>query len=79
KVLIMLGALHILEIKQPYYATNNETVAACKVLKIICAKKLVNRILREMTLNIEDITSIYTQNKAIDIHEWRCDTLKKQY
>ncbi|ACD30626.1 16S rRNA (cytosine(967)-C(5))-methyltransferase RsmB [Francisella tularensis] len=79
KVLIMLGALQIFEIKQPYYATINETVAACKVLKIIWAKKLVNRILREMTRNIEDITSIYTQNKAIDMPEWLCDTLKKQY
>ncbi|MDE4988643.1 transcription antitermination factor NusB, partial [Francisella tularensis] len=66
-VLIMLGALHIFEIKQPYSATINETVADCKVLKIIWAKKLVNRILREITRNIEDITSIYTQNKAIDM------------
>ncbi|MDE4955482.1 transcription antitermination factor NusB, partial [Francisella tularensis] len=65
KVLIMIGSLHIFEIKQPYYANINETVAACKFLKIIWAKKLVNRILREITRNIEDITSIYTQNKAI--------------
>lgn len=54
KVLIMLGALQIFEIKQPYYAIINETVAACKNLKIIWATKLINRILREITRNLED-------------------------
>ncbi len=79
KVLIMLGALQIFEIKQPYYAIINETVAACKNLKIIWATKLINRILREITRNLEDTTNIYNQNKAIDMPKWLSDTLKKQY
>lgn len=79
KVLIMLGALQIFEIKQPYYAIINETVAACKNLKIIWATKLINRILREITRNLKDTTKIYNQNKAIDMPKWLSDTLKKQY
>ncbi|MFV9930700.1 MAG: 16S rRNA (cytosine(967)-C(5))-methyltransferase RsmB [Francisella endosymbiont of Hyalomma asiaticum] len=79
KVLIMLGALQIFEIKQPYYAIINETVAACKNLKIIWATKLINRILREITRNLKDTTNIYNQNKAIDMPKWLSDTLKKQY
>lgn len=79
KVLIMLGVLQIFEVKQPYYATINESVSACKDLKIIWAKKLVNGILREITRNINDITSIYKQNKAIDMPKWLSDTLIKQY
>ncbi|ALB01408.1 16S rRNA methyltransferase [Francisella persica ATCC VR-331] len=79
KVLIMLGALQIFEIKQPYYAIINETVTASKDLKIIWAKKLINRILREITYNLKNITNIYNQNKAIDMPKWLSDTLKKQY
>lgn len=79
KVLIMLGALQIFEIKQPYYAIINETVAACKNLKIIWATKLINRILREITRNLKDTINIYNQNKAIDMPKWLSDTLKKQY
>lgn len=79
KVLIMLGALQIFEIKQPYYAIINETVAACKNLKIIWATKLINRILREITRNLKDTINIYNQNKTIDMPKWLSDTLKKQY
>ncbi|APC91181.1 MULTISPECIES: 16S rRNA (cytosine(967)-C(5))-methyltransferase RsmB [Francisella] len=79
KVLIMLGALQIFEIKQPYYASINETVAACKDLKITWAKKLINGILRKIIRNIQDMTNIYNQSKLIDMPKWLSDTLKKQY
>ncbi|AIT10067.1 16S rRNA methyltransferase [Candidatus Francisella endociliophora] len=79
KVLIMLGALQIFEINQPLYASINETVSACKSLKILWAKKLVNGVLREISRDIDLLTQNYNNYKKIDMPNWLVDMLKKQY
>lgn len=79
KILIMLGMLQIFEIKQPYYASINETVSACKALKIIWAKKLVNGVLRKILRNIEATKKDFEQYKELDLSLWLADILKKQY
>ncbi|MEY8765700.1 MULTISPECIES: 16S rRNA (cytosine(967)-C(5))-methyltransferase RsmB [Francisella] len=79
KILIMLGILQIFEINQPHYASINETVAACRNLKILWAKKLVNGVLRQLVRDLGDITPNYTEHKNHDLAPWLNDMLKKQY
>lgn len=79
KILIMLGILQIFEINQPHYASINETVSACKSLKIVWAKKLINGVLREILRNIESLTEEYNNYKKIDMPEWLTNILKQQY
>ncbi|MED7818362.1 MULTISPECIES: 16S rRNA (cytosine(967)-C(5))-methyltransferase RsmB [unclassified Francisella] len=79
KILIMLGVLQIFEINQPHYASINETVSACKNLKIIWAKKLVNGVLRKILRNIESLTKEYNNYKKFDMPEWLSNILKQQY
>ncbi|QIV95819.1 16S rRNA (cytosine967-C5)-methyltransferase [Allofrancisella inopinata] len=79
KILVMLGTLQLLETNQPHYATINETVNACKDLKIIWAKKLVNGVLRNVLRNIEQIKTDYLEYKLLDLPNWIINILKKQY
>ncbi|QIV94743.1 16S rRNA (cytosine(967)-C(5))-methyltransferase RsmB [Allofrancisella frigidaquae] len=79
KTLIMLGTLQLLETNQPHYAIINETVNACKDLKIIWAKKLVNGVLRNILRNIEQIKIQYLEYKLIDLPNWIINILKEQY
>ncbi|AJC48778.1 16S rRNA (cytosine(967)-C(5))-methyltransferase RsmB [Allofrancisella guangzhouensis] len=79
KTLIMLGILQLLEINQPHYATINETVNACKDLKVIWAKKLVNGVLRNILRNIEQIKIEYLEYKLTDIPNWITNVFKEQY
>lgn len=79
KILVILGILQIFEINQPHYASINETVAACKNLKILWAKKLVNSVLRQIVRDLEDITPNYTEHKTHDLAQWLSNMLKEQY
>ncbi|MEY8701676.1 16S rRNA (cytosine(967)-C(5))-methyltransferase RsmB [Francisella philomiragia] len=79
KILIMLGIIQIFEINQPHYASINETVAACKNLKILWAKKLVNGVLRQIARDLEDIKPNYTEHKKHDLAPWLNNMLKEQY
>lgn len=79
RVLIMLGTLQIFEINQPHYASINETVSACKDLKILWAKKLVNGVLRKITREIDSLAQEYNNHKNTDMPAWLIDILKKQY
>ncbi len=79
KILIMLGLLQILEIKQPEYASINETVNACKDLKVLWAKKLVNGVLRNILRNIDNIRTQYCEHKITESPKWILNNLKEQY
>ena len=79
KILLMLGILQLLEINQPKYASINETVNACKNLKLLWAKKLVNGVLRNILRNIEDIKQEFLNYKNFDLPQWLINLLKKQY
>ncbi|MFC4892065.1 16S rRNA (cytosine(967)-C(5))-methyltransferase RsmB [Pseudofrancisella aestuarii] len=79
KVLIMLGVLQLLEMSQPNYATINETVNACKKLKITWATKLVNAVLRQVLRDIEEIKKAFIDYKKSDLPEWLCNKIKHQY
>jgi 16S rRNA (cytosine967-C5)-methyltransferase len=75
----MLGLLQILEIKQPEYASINETVNACKDLKVLWAKKLVNGVLRNILRNIDNIIEEYQLHKQTEAPKWILSNLKSQY
>lgn len=79
KILLMLGVLQLFKIKQPHYATINETVNACKSLKILWAKKLVNGVLRNILRNIENLNTEFLEHSSLDAPKWLIDTLKEQY
>ncbi|QUE30870.1 16S rRNA (cytosine(967)-C(5))-methyltransferase RsmB [Francisella philomiragia] len=79
KILVMLGILQIFEINQPHYASINETVSACKNLKILWAKKLINGVLRQIVRDLEDIRPNYTEHKNHDLAPWLSNMLKEQY
>lgn len=79
KVLVMLGLLQILKINQPSYASINETVNACKDLKLIWAKKLVNGVLRNISRNIEAVQLKFENYSKVDLPDWLIETIKSQY
>ena len=79
KILLMLGLLQILKINQPSYASINETVNACKDLKLIWAKKLVNGVLRNILRNIEAVQVKFENYSKVDLPEWLIEIIKSQY
>lgn len=79
KVLIMLGTLQLLEMSQPNYAAINETVNACKKLKVTWATKLVNAVLRQILRDFEIIKQDFLEYKKTDLPEWLCSKIKSQY
>ncbi|APC97064.1 16S rRNA (cytosine(967)-C(5))-methyltransferase RsmB [Francisella frigiditurris] len=79
KILIMLGTLQLLEMSQPNYAAINETVNACKKLKITWATKLVNAILRQILRDFEIVKRDFLEYKKTDLPEWLCSKIKSQY
>jgi len=79
KVLLMLGLLQILKINQPTYASINETVSACKDLKLIWAKKLVNGVLRNISRDIESIRLKFENFSKVDLPQWLIEIIKEQY
>ena len=79
KILLMLGLLQILKINQPSYASINETVNACKDLKLIWAKKLVNGVLRNILRNIEAVQVKFENYLKVDLPEWLIEIIKSQY
>lgn len=79
KILLMLGLLQILKVNQPTYASINETVNACKELKLIWAKKLVNGVLRNISRDIENIQIKFENYSKVDLPQWLIATIKKQY
>ena len=79
KILLMLGLLQILKINQPSYASINETVNACKDLKLIWAKKLVNGVLHNILRNIETVQVKFENYSKVDLPEWLIEIIKSQY
>lgn len=79
KILMMLGVLQIFKINQPHYASINETVSACKSLKILWAKKLVNGVLRKISRELEIQLQKYNKFKSTDMPNWLIEVLKQQY
>ena len=79
KILLMLGVLQILKINQPTYASINETVNACKSLKLIWAKKLVNGVLRNILRNIEAVQLKFEAYSKVDLSQWLIEIIKEQY
>ncbi|MGQ4002421.1 16S rRNA (cytosine(967)-C(5))-methyltransferase RsmB [Francisellaceae bacterium CB299] len=79
KILLMLGLLQILKINQPSYASINETVNACKELKLIWAKKLINGVLRNISRNINDVQLKFENYSKVDLPQWLIETIKVQY
>ncbi len=79
KVIIMLGALQILEMNQPDYAVINESVNSCKSLNIDWAKGLVNAVLRKLIKDIESVHLSFDTLKSYDLPDWLTNKLKQQY
>lgn len=79
KILLMLGVLQLFKINQPHYASINETVNACKTLKMLWAKKLVNGVLRNTIRNIENLNIQFLKYSGLDAPKWLIETLIEQY
>ena len=75
--LLLVGAYQLLHMKQPAYASINETVSACSLLGKNWAKGFINAVLRKVDQRKKEVgeSNLSRQNHPA----WFVNKLKKQY
>ena len=79
KIILMLGTLQILIMKQPSYAVINETVNIAKNKKLNWACGLINATLRKILSSKESLEKEISELSKNDLPEWFIGKIKKHY